>query len=55
MIGNPNDLKGYRALRNFKSQNTSIEVDKGDLINVKEYESLSFDEQEVFVPEYKSK
>ena len=55
MIGEANDLIGYKALRDFKSEDGSMVLDRGDKISVGEYDSLSFDEQEAFTPEYKTK
>lgn len=55
MIGELKDLKGYVALHYFKSISASIEVEIGDLITVEQYELLSFDEQELFKPDYNPK
>lgn len=55
MIGEPEDLIGYKALHSFKNENDSINLDRDDVISVTEYESLSFAEQEAFTPVYKTK
>lgn len=55
MIGNPKDLKGYKALHDFKDKTGKIQVKKDKLIKKDQYELLYLEEQEFFTPEYKKK
>lgn len=45
----------YETTRVFHTEDHRLDLDKGDKITPEEFESLSFDEQGVFVPVYKDK
>jgi hypothetical protein len=48
-------LVGYKAIKEFKSEDGSLNLDRDDKITIEEYELLSFAEQEYFNPSYENK
>ncbi len=49
------EIRGYEVTRDFKNECNSINLDKGNVISVEEYETLSLGDKDAFFPVNRTK